>query len=139
MSAWEQTNTALERKSIALAGVYLHAKLLAWDDAAITLGLAADSLQASLASDADNITKLRAFLREHTGAPLDVKVKAISGLPTASAAGPPAPAARSVAEVDAARTRVDKQAREDEARKHPLTEAVLDTFGAEIKEIKVDG
>ncbi len=160
MSEWERAITALEKRSITLAGVFSHARLLSWDERAIELGFAAE-FQAGLATD--KLPELKKFLAEMTGAPLDVRVKTISGLPAsgaargASAAAPPAVAGvggpisrasdvaertstgRSVAEVEDQRRRDQKQAREDEARKHPITTAVLDTFGAEIKEIKTDG
>ena len=36
------------------------------------------------------------------------------------------------------RSRVERTKREAEAREHPITKHVLQTFGAQIKEIKTD-
>jgi len=52
----------------------------------------------------------------------------------ASAAAP----ARSVLEESRERAAEDRRRREHEAREHPATKLVLETFGAQIKEIKTD-
>jgi hypothetical protein len=49
------------------------------------------------------------------------------------------PSGSSVAELENERRRVERERRESEARQHPATKAAMDTFGAAIKEIKVDG
>ena len=123
--------TALEKRSITLAGIYAHARLLGWDARGIELGFTARSLQGSLGGDADNVASLKKFLKEHTGAALDVKVKALEGAPP--------PQTHSVAETEGALKRADRERREEEARAHPATAAVIEAFGAKIKEIKIDG
>jgi hypothetical protein len=45
---------------------------------------------------------------------------------------------RSILEASREKTHSDRQAREREAREHPITKHVLQTFGASIKEIKTD-
>ena len=100
----------------------LQAKMLAWTERAIELGVA----PRGLGLDADDIAALKRALAA-AGHPVDVKVQ------TVDAAG------ASLVDVEAERQRQTQKAREDEARKHPITEAVIQTFGASIKEIKVDG
>ena len=46
--------------------------------------------------------------------------------------------ARSVLETTRERTSAERSKREAEAREHPITKHVLQTFGAQIKEIKTD-
>jgi hypothetical protein len=46
--------------------------------------------------------------------------------------------ARSVLETTRERTSAERTKREAEARAHPITKHVLQTFGAQIKEIKTD-
>ena len=51
----------------------------------------------------------------------------------------PPPQTHSVAETEGALKRADRERREEEARAHPATAAVIEAFGAKIKEIKIDG
>ena len=44
----------------------------------------------------------------------------------------------SAADVQLERARKERAGRESEAREHPLTKMVMETFGASIKEIKTD-
>ena len=46
--------------------------------------------------------------------------------------------ARSILETTRERTSAERSRREAEAREHPITKHVLQTFGAQIKEIKTD-
>ena len=147
---------------LTLAGVYAHARLLGWGEAGLELGFTKGSLQAALGADADKLTKLRALIAAQTGHAFDVKVKEIANLPAvtphangakgangtngtpahmSSTVGDPPPSggSASVAELEDQRRRAERERRESEARQHPLTKAAIDTFGATIKEIKVDG
>jgi len=152
MAEWEKLVSAME---ITLAGIYAHARLISWTESGIELGFARGSLQAALGADTDKLAKLKALLAQHAGAPVDVKVKEIANMPAPTAVhangttthangtsptanGEPAPSA-SVAEIENERRRSERERRESEARQHPLTKAAIDTFGATIKEIKVDG
>jgi len=107
-----------------LAGVYHTARLIAWSDKAIELGI-----PGGMAADAENLKELKKIITELVGAPLDVKVK------TEAAASE----GRSLLEVEAEKREAERKKNEDEARAHPITEKVLETFGASIKEIKFDG
>jgi hypothetical protein len=49
-----------------------------------------------------------------------------------------AESARSIVQAEAERRREESATRSREAREHPLTKMVLDTFGASIEEIKTD-
>jgi DNA polymerase-3 subunit gamma/tau len=100
----------------------LQAKLLGWSERAVELGFP----PRSLGLDPEDVGSLRKALAA-AGHPVEVKIQ------TVEAATP------SLVDVEAERQRQSRQTREDEARKHPITEAVIQTFGASIKEIKVDG
>jgi hypothetical protein len=159
MAEWERLVATME---ITLAGVYAHARLLGWNDSGIELAFPKGSLQAALGADTDKLAKLKALVASQTGHPFDIKVKEIANMPAvapvapsasaangsngmpahmSSAVGDPVPsgASASVAERDDQRRRAERERRESEARQHPLTKAAIDTFGATIKEIKVDG
>ncbi len=100
----------------------LQAKLVGWGERAVDLGFP----QRSMGLDPDDVAALKKALAA-AGHPVDVKLQTVEA------------AAPSLVDVEAERQRQSRQSREDEARKHPITEAVIQTFGASIKEIKVDG
>ncbi len=112
-----------------MAGVYHTARLIAWTDRAIELGVAGGG-GGGMAADPENLKELKKTIAELVGTPLDVKVKT-----EAAAAG----AGRSLLEVEAEKREAERKKNEDEARAHPITEKVIETFGASIKEIKFDG
>jgi DNA polymerase-3 subunit gamma/tau len=138
MAEWERVILALEKKSLPLAAMYTQAHLLGWSAERIELGFADGSLQARLGADSANVGKLKQFLAEFVGSPLDVKVKAIpsGGLP-AGERGKSAPP-KALADVEQERRLAERSQREQEARAHPAAKAVMETFGAPIKEIKID-
>jgi hypothetical protein len=127
MAEWARLIDAIEARSKKLAGIYHTARLLEWSERGLTLGAAG-----TMASDPENVKELRRVIAEIVGAPLDVKVSAEAA----------APAARSLHELESERKEAQRQRHVEEARAHPLTEKVIETFGAqikEIKEIKLDG
>jgi len=124
MAEWTGLLARIETRSKMLAGVYHTARLIAWSDKAIELGI-----PGGMAADAENLKELKKIITELVGAPLDVKVK------TEAAASE----GRSLLEVEAEKREAERKKNEDEARAHPITEKVLETFGASIKEIKFDG
>jgi hypothetical protein len=159
VAEWERVVTSMD--DMNLSGLFVHARLIGWSDQAVELGFARGSLHAERAKDSNNITKLKTILATLTGQPFDVKVKEIAHMPPPAAApgasaaappngsanghanghaasGEPSPSA-TVAELEHERRRAERERRESEARQHPLTKAAIDTFGATIKEIKVDG
>lgn len=150
MAVWERVVSEMD---ITLGGIYSHARLVSWTDASLELAFARGAFQFGLGVDVDNLAKLKALLTQQTGHVFDVKVREIAHMPppvSSTTAGAstsdhgavqvavPAPNA-SVAELEHERRRAEKERREAEARQHPLTKAAIDTFGATIKEIKVDG
>jgi hypothetical protein len=62
-----------------------------------------------------------------------VSVRLLDAVESAKSSG-----VRSVLEVTRERTSAERNKRELEAREHPITKHVLQTFGAQIKEIKTD-
>jgi len=126
MDDWERFIGFLEKKSLTLAGIYTHARLLAWSTTLVELGFPKEF---SLGTDPDKLAVVKGALAEFAGGPLELKVRTIEG----DAAG------ASVAEVEGSRQKAERDKRVEEARAHPATQAVIDTFGAAIKEIKVDG
>jgi DNA polymerase III subunit gamma/tau len=129
--SWDKVLTLLETKSMTLSATFSHARVLAADAKGLTLGFPSDSLQASLAQDQQTIAQVKKLAAEALGRPVEITVKAVAGLQPAVA---PSRVEKEQAERDDLR-----QKRETEARAHPITEAVIQTFGASIKEIKIDG
>jgi DNA polymerase-3 subunit gamma/tau len=126
---WERVVAALQTRGAVLYGYYSRARLLSWTDAGIELGSSSP-----LAVDADHVKELTRAVGEILGAAVVVKVKPLPAeKPEGKHEG------KSVAEVEAARESAERAEREKEARAHPLTEKVIQTFGASIKEIKLDG
>jgi hypothetical protein len=128
---WQRVVAALQERSGILYGHYSRARLLGWNDAGIELGTAS-----FLATDADTVKELTRLVGEILGAPVAVRVKSI---PAEKPGAPEKVEGKSVAEVEAARDAAERAQREKEARAHPLTEKVIQTFGASIKDIKLDG
>jgi hypothetical protein len=82
----------------------------------------------------DRVDELRAIVRALAPAFKNVKVT----VRMLDAAESNAGAARSVLETTRERNSAERTRRETEAREHPITKHVLQTFGAQIKEIKTD-
>jgi hypothetical protein len=108
--------------------------VLSWTPTELVLGFATDS-QSRWAGESmvekQNVDELKAVLAE-----LGMKIKLdVRLLDEAQATGM---ATRSIIESTRASTQADRKQRESEAREHPITKHVLQTFGASIKEIKTD-
>ena len=138
MAAWEDfVATALPKTSLTLAGVFSHAKLVGWDHKGIELGFPPSF---EMGSDPQNLIVVKQALATWWGGPLDVKIKTIANAQmTAPVREDDGEEKSSVADVERQRRADDRARREAEARAHPATQAVIDAFGATIKEIKVDG
>jgi hypothetical protein len=107
--------------------MYTHARVLSWTDTAIDIEFA-DEVLAEIAKD--KVGDLQAVLKDlHHGRVVEVRIKVGAAAPGAS---------RSVAEDTRVRAAEERRSREAEARAHPATKMVLETFGASIKEIKTD-
>ena len=136
LRAWNDVLGQLEaRKKFSLLGPFQHARVLAWTVDALELGFPVDvHSMGEMAADKDNLTELKNVLRELGPdlKSLKVTVKLLDERESSSAG------ARSVLETTRDRSRAERSKREAEAREHPITKHVLQTFGAQIKEIKTD-
>ncbi len=132
--AWAEVMAALEQaRELTLLGWYEHAAVLKWDDHGIELGFPAGAIVGDMAAEPRNVDALRAFLHQHLGQPLALSVRVLSEADRGTAES-----ARSIVQAEAERRREESASRSREAREHPLTKMVLDTFGASIEEIKTD-
>jgi hypothetical protein len=120
---WTRVVGELEKRARGLFGHYARAKLVSWNEAGIEL-----AASSPFAREPDTVKDLKRVVGEILGVPVEVKVKEDTG-----------GGAKSVAEVEAEKNQAENEKREKEARGHPLTEKVIQTFGASIKEIKLDG
>ena len=132
LDRWEQTLNRIESESSSLAGIYAHARPLAFNGTSVTLGFVKGSFQAQLASDSDNVRKLETLLTKVLGSPMTVAVANVDA-PAQGAAGP-----ASVADLDDQRRRHDRDERDREAREHPLTRTVLEVFDTRIEKVDLD-
>jgi hypothetical protein len=85
-----------------------------------------------MAGETDKLDEMKKFLEEHLGRPVALKLKLLDAKESAS------DAVKSVVEATRDRETEERRKRESEAREHPVTKLVLETFGASIKEIKTD-
>jgi len=135
LANWSKVIDYLEtQRRISLRGYCEFARVLRWTATEIEIGFANDAESRwageSLA-ETKNVDELRIVLGE-LGQKLKVDVRLLDE--TQSKASP----ARSIVESTKARSTADRKQRESEAREHPITKHVLQTFGASIKEIKTD-
>jgi hypothetical protein len=135
LRGWGDVMSALEvARELTLLGWYEHAVVMRWDSQGIELGFPAGAIVADLATEPRNVQALSAFLAQHLGGPIALSVRILSESDRAAA-----DSARSILEAEAERRRDENLRRTDEAREHPVTKMVLDTFfGASIEEIKTD-
>jgi hypothetical protein len=131
---WSAVLSALEaRRKFSLLGYYQHARILKWTPDAIEIGFATDwHGLGEMASEKDKLDEMTKFLAEHLGRPVTIKLKMLDAKESASGA------VKSVIEATRDRETEERKKRESEAREHPVTKLVLETFGASIKEIKTD-
>ncbi len=133
--AWGKVIDHLETtKRISLRGYSEFARVLKWTPTELDLGFATDAESrwaGENLAETKNVEELRIVLGE-LGQKLKVDVRLLDA--TQSAASP----ARSIVESSKASSTADRKQRESEAREHPITKHVLQTFGASIKEIKTD-
>ena len=136
LRTWNDVLSALEaRKQFSLFAPYQHARVLKWTATELDLGFPVEvHTMGEMAGDQHNLDEMKTLLRElgPDFKSIRVTVKLLDERES-SAAG-----ARSVLETTQDRSRVERTKREAEAREHPITKHVLQTFGAQIKEIKTD-
>jgi hypothetical protein len=126
--------TALEEaRELTLLSWYQHAVVLRWDEKGVEIGFPAGAIVSDLATEPRNVDALGKFLRQHAGGPVALSVRVLSEADRSAV-----DSARSIVEAEAERRRDETVRRTAEAREHPTTKMVLDTFGASIEEIKTD-
>jgi DNA polymerase-3 subunit gamma/tau len=134
LRAWSAVLAELEAlRKLSLLGPFQHARVLSWTADLLELGFPVDvhSMGEMAREAADD---LRAIVRGLGPAQKNVRVAVkLLDASESNTAG-----ARSVLETTRERTSAERSKREAEAREHPITKHVLQTFGAQIKEIKTD-
>lgn len=134
MRAW---NTVLDEldaaRKVSLAALFHHARVMTWTEAQIELGFPLnDHSMGDMARDRTD--ELAAIIRTLGPAQKNVRVS----IRLLDASESQTAGARSILETTRERTSIERSKREAEAREHPITKHVLQTFGAQIKEIKTD-
>ncbi len=136
LTAWNEVLGELEaRRKFSLLGPFQHARVMKWTSEEIDLGFPIDvHSMGEMAADRQNVDDLRTIVRELGSELKNIKVS----VRLLDAAESERAGARSVLETTREKSSVERQKREAEAREHPITKHVLQTFGAQIKEIKTD-
>ena len=136
LAAWNLVLEELETlKRFSLSGPFSHARVMKWTVDQIELGFPVEvHAMGEMAADTDKLGELRAIVRELGPELKNIKlaVRLLDERESASAG------ARSLLETTRDRSSAERTKREAEAREHPITKHVLQTFGAQIKEIKTD-
>jgi len=134
MRAWNDVLAELESlRKFSLLGPFQHARVMTWTDELLELGFPVD-VHSMGEMARDSADELRAIVRGLSAAFKNVRVSVrMLDASESKTAG-----ARSILETTRERTSAERSKREAEAREHPITKHVLQTFGAQIKEIKTD-
>ena len=136
LASWNKVLGVLEeRRKFSLLGPFQHARVLSWTAEQLVLGFPVDvHAMGEMAADSAKLEEFKSLLRELGPDMKNVRVSVKLLDERESAAS----GARSVLETSQDRSRAERSKREAEAREHPITKHVLQTFGAQIKEIKTD-
>jgi DNA polymerase III subunit gamma/tau len=133
--AWDILLHEIERVSITTHSAYEPARVLSWTREKLELGYPSQfEMIAEVAEEKDKTDVLRRVLHEVFGHGRDVKIS----VRTLSEAELESIPARSVLESKREKSTAERSKRESEAREHPITKHVIQTFGGHIKEIKTD-
>ena len=136
LKAWNVVLGALEaRNQFSLFAPFQHARVLKWTTELLDLGFPIDvHAMGEMAAEREKIDELRKLIVELGPDQKSIKVNVrLLDENESKSSG-----ARSVLETTQDRSRAERSKREAEAREHPITKHVLQTFGAAIKEIKTD-
>jgi DNA polymerase-3 subunit gamma/tau len=130
LKEWEHVLSKLSGRNVTISGAYEPARVLLWTAERLELGFPAHfEANKELAEAKEKLEALAGVLLEEYGHTPKITIKSVDDA---------APAARSVLEASRERSTAERSKRETEAREHPITKHVLQTFGAQIKEIKTD-
>jgi len=134
MRAWDDVLGELEAlRKPALRSMFELARVMKWSPDLLELGFPVD-VHAMGEMAKDKTDELRTILGTLGPALKHVRVAVrLLDAGESNTAG-----ARSILETTRERTSAERTKREAEARAHPITKHVLQTFGAQIKEIKTD-
>jgi DNA polymerase-3 subunit gamma/tau len=134
LKAWNDVLSELETmRKFSLLGPFQHARVMTWTADALELGFPVDAHSMGEMAR-DSVDELRGIVRGLGSAQKAIRVS----VRLLDAGESNTAAARSVLETTRERTSAERSKREFEAREHPITKHVLQTFGAQIKEIKTD-
>ena len=135
LKAWSQVIDHLEeQRKISLRGYFEFARVLKWTATDLDLGFADDHdsrWAGENAAEKQNLDDLKAIL-ETLGHKVRLTVRMLDAAETKALP------TRSIIESSREKSYAERNKRETEAREHPITKHVLQTFGAQIKEIKTD-
>ena len=135
LRAWGEVLSELQARGKFSLACFHHARVMRWTADELELGFPADvHAMGEMAGDRENVDDLRAIVREL--GPEQKAIRISVRLLDAHESGQTQ--ARSVLETSRERSSAERSKRESEAREHPITKHVLQTFGAQIKEIKTD-
>ncbi len=122
-----------EPSRMTLVGIFENAVLQGMTAERIEVAFPDGGWMGERAQEKEVIAAMEGFLGQHFGRAVKLEVKLVPEAQLAAAGD-----GRSAAGLERQRIEKERAEREAEARKHPLTRVVLDTFGASIKEIKTD-
>ena len=130
--AWDAVLAELEaRRKVIASGYCEHARVLKWTTDELELGFAPDFHQfGEQLREKDHADAIREVLKDKFGHAPKLSVRLLEESETGSS--------RSLQEATRASTTAERGKREAEAREHPMTKHVIQTFGGHIKEIKTD-
>jgi DNA polymerase-3 subunit gamma/tau len=126
---WEHVLGKLEAVNVTLSGAFEPARVQAWTATTLDLGFPSQ-FEANKEMAEGKLDALRSVLQAEYGMMPRITIALLD-------AGQPA-SAQSLLEATRERTFAERDKRVAEAREHPITKHVLQTFGAQIKEIKTD-
>lgn len=134
MRAWNDVLGVLEKRNMfSVFAPFQHGRVMKWTPEALELGFPVD-VHAMGEMAHDRVEELKKLVHELGPEQKSVRVSVrLLDDNESKAAG-----ARSVLETTQDRSRAERNKREAEAREHPITKHVLQTFGGSIKEIKTD-
>jgi hypothetical protein len=128
---WEHILTKLETVNVTMTAAFEPARVLVWTTDRLELGFPAQ-FETNKELAEGKLDALREVLKSEFAQSPKIAIKLIDD--TELAATP----SRSVLEASREKSTAERSKRESEAREHPITKQLLQTFGAQIKEIKTD-
>jgi DNA polymerase-3 subunit gamma/tau len=126
---WEHVLEKLSAVNITLSGAFEPARVLVWTTDRLDLGFPSQ-FEANKDMAEGKVEALRAVLGAEFAQQPKITIKLIEDTEAQNA--------RSVLEATRENKNAERNKREAEAREHPITKHVLQTFGGHIKEIKTD-